>query len=105
MNWEKLKVFRKVAKAGSFLNASKQDNKSQSTFSRAVMDLEKDINKKLWKVEDDLRDCEQKSYFGEKFVELAREVYQLNDVRAIIKKQINQKYGSELIEEKSYKHN
>jgi hypothetical protein len=62
-----------------------------------------DINKKLWKVEDDLRDCEHKKYFGEKFVELAREVYQLNDVRAIIKKQINQKYGSELIEEKSYK--
>ena len=62
-----------------------------------------DINKKLWKVEDDLRDCEHKSYFGDKFVELAREVYQLNDVRAIIKKQINQKYGSELIEEKSYK--
>jgi hypothetical protein len=62
-----------------------------------------DINKKLWKVEDDLRDCERKSYFGEKFVELAREVYQLNDVRAIIKKQINQKYGSELMEEKSYK--
>lgn len=48
MNWEKLKVFRKVAKAGSFLNASKQDNKSQSTFSRAVMDLEKDINQKLF---------------------------------------------------------
>ena len=62
-----------------------------------------DINKKLWKVEDDIRDCEHKSYFGEKFVELAREVYQLNDVRAIIKKQINQKYGSELVEEKSYK--
>ena len=62
-----------------------------------------DINKKLWKVEDDLRDYEHKSDFGAKFVELAREVYQLNDVRAIIKKQINQKYGSELIEEKSYK--
>ena len=62
-----------------------------------------DINKKLWKVEDDLRDCEHKSYFGDKFVELAREVYQLNDVRAIIKKQISQKYSSELIEEKSYK--
>ena len=40
MNWEKLKVFKKVAKAGSFLTASKQDNKSQSTFSRAVMDLQ-----------------------------------------------------------------
>jgi hypothetical protein len=63
-----------------------------------------DINKKLWKVEDDLRECEQKGYFGVKFVELAREVYQLNDVRAIIKKQIHTKYGSELVEEKSYKH-
>jgi triacylglycerol esterase/lipase EstA (alpha/beta hydrolase family) len=62
-----------------------------------------DINKKLWKVEDDIRDCEYKNDFKEKFIELAREVYQLNDVRAIIKKQINQKYGSELIEEKSYK--
>ncbi|MEY3809690.1 MAG: hypothetical protein RL306_879 [Pseudomonadota bacterium] len=48
MNWEKLKVFKKVAKAGSFLAASKQDNKSQSTFSRAVMDLEKEINQKLF---------------------------------------------------------
>ena len=45
MNWEKLKVFNKVAKAGSFLTASKQDKKSQSTFSRAVMDLEKEIIK------------------------------------------------------------
>lgn len=48
MNWEKLKVLTKVAKAGSFLAASKKDNKSQSTFSRAVMDLEKEINKKLF---------------------------------------------------------
>ncbi|MSP06707.1 MAG: LysR family transcriptional regulator [Candidatus Fonsibacter sp.] len=48
MNWEKLKVYRKVAKAGSFLKASKQDNKSQSTFSRAVMDLEREINRKLF---------------------------------------------------------
>jgi len=61
------------------------------------------INKKLWQVEDDLRECERRKAFAEKFVELAREVYQLNDVRAIIKKQINTKYGSELVEEKSYK--
>lgn len=61
------------------------------------------INKKLWAVEDNLRELEHKKDFGEKFVELAREVYQLNDVRAIMKKQINIKYGSELIEEKSYK--
>jgi hypothetical protein len=61
------------------------------------------INKKLWKVEDELRECERMKSFTEKFIGLAREVYQLNDVRAIIKKQINTKYGSELVEEKSYK--
>ena len=61
------------------------------------------INKKLWQVEDDLRECERMKSFTEKFIGLAREVYQLNDVRAIIKKQINTKYGSELVEEKSYK--
>jgi uncharacterized protein (UPF0305 family) len=61
------------------------------------------INKKQWKVEDDLRECERMKSFTEKFIGLAREVYQLNDVRAIIKKQINTKYGSELVEEKSYK--
>jgi DNA-binding transcriptional LysR family regulator len=48
MNWEKLKIFKEVAKAGSFLTASKQDNKSQSTFSCAVMDLEREINQKLF---------------------------------------------------------
>jgi hypothetical protein len=61
------------------------------------------VNKKLWQVEDELRECERMKSFTEKFIGLAREVYQLNDVRAIIKKQINTKYGSELVEEKSYK--
>jgi hypothetical protein len=61
------------------------------------------INKKLWQVEDELRECERMKSFTEKFIGLAREVYQLYDVRAIIKKQINTKYGSELVEEKSYK--
>ncbi|MBM5786874.1 MAG: LysR family transcriptional regulator [Candidatus Fonsibacter sp.] len=48
MNWEKLKIFHKVAKAGSFLQASKQENRSQSTFSRAIIDLEKDIKHKIF---------------------------------------------------------
>lgn len=61
------------------------------------------INKKLWQVEDELRECERRKSFTEKFIELAREVYHFNDVRAIIKKQINHKYGSDLVEEKSYK--
>ena len=60
------------------------------------------VNQFLWKVEDLLRDFERSSSFGEEFVDLARSVYRLNDKRAHIKKEINIKYGSEFIEEKSY---
>ncbi len=60
------------------------------------------VNQSLWKVEDDLRICEKDRDFSLRFVELARSVYKLNDERASIKKEINMKYGSEFIEEKSY---
>ena len=60
------------------------------------------INKKLWSIEDDIRECESKKDFSDKFVQLARSVYETNDIRAIIKKQINVKYQSEFTEEKSY---
>ena len=60
------------------------------------------VNKKLWDVEDRLRDCERNKVFDNHFVQLARSVYLLNDKRARIKKEINMKYGSEFIEEKSY---
>lgn len=61
------------------------------------------INKKLWTVEDNLRDLERDKRFGDKFVQQARSVYILNDERARIKKDINIKYGSSFVEEKSYK--
>lgn len=61
-----------------------------------------EINKELWKVEDDLRDLERAKDFGKEFVILARNVYKLNDKRAHIKKEINMKHGSEFVEEKSY---
>jgi len=61
-----------------------------------------EINKELWKVEDDLRDLERAKDFGKEFVTLARNVYKLNDKRADIKKQINMKFGSDFVEEKSY---
>ena len=61
-----------------------------------------EINKELWKVEDDLRDLERVKDFGKEFVAFARNVYKLNDERARIKKEINMKYGSEFVEEKSY---
>ena len=60
------------------------------------------INEELWHIEDGKRDCERKKDFGEKFIELARNVYKKNDERASIKRKINEEYGSSIIEEKSY---
>ena len=62
----------------------------------------KEVNNKLWEIEDDIRIKERNQEFDKEFVELARSVYKENDKRASIKKEINQKYNSELIEEKSY---
>ena len=62
-----------------------------------------DVNKRLWKVEDEIRDKELKQEFDIVFIELARKVYRLNDERAKLKKYINQVLKSELVEEKSYK--
>jgi hypothetical protein len=63
----------------------------------------KDINQKLWVIEDDIRDCEYVKDFSDKFIQLARAVYVTNDERAKAKKDINLAFGSELVEEKSYK--
>lgn len=62
-----------------------------------------EINKKLWDIEDKIRDKEREKQFDEEFIELARSVYHTNDVRSKIKKDINIKYGSGFVEEKSYK--
>ena len=62
----------------------------------------KEVNKKLWEIEDNIRIKESNQEFDKKFIELARSVYKENDKRASIKKEINQKYNSELVEEKSY---
>ena len=61
------------------------------------------VNSRLWEVEDLLRILEKKNDFTEEFISLARSVYKLNDERAEIKKRINILYGSEFLEEKSYK--
>ena len=63
----------------------------------------KKVNKKLWEIEDNIRIKECKQEFDEEFIKLARSVYIENDKRASIKKEINQKYNSDLVEEKSYK--
>jgi len=60
------------------------------------------INNELWVIEDDIRDKERLKQFDDDFIKLARAVYHTNDVRAKIKKEINLKYGSLFVEEKSY---
>lgn len=62
----------------------------------------KDINEKIWDIEDGIRDKERAKEFDQEFIELARSVYFSNDKRAEIKRVINIKLGSDLIEEKSY---
>ena len=60
------------------------------------------INTHLWDVEDALRFLEAEQRFDQEFIALARSVYQLNDQRAALKRQINEACGSTLVEEKSY---
>ena len=61
-----------------------------------------DVNSTLWKIEDEIRDCEKNKKFDQKFIELARSVYITNDRRAEIKLEINNKFGSKIVEVKSY---
>ena len=61
------------------------------------------VNGQLWDIEDRIRDKEREQAFDQEFIELARAVYVTNDERAAIKRRINVKLGSSLVEEKSYK--
>ena len=62
----------------------------------------KEINTRLWKIEDDKRQCEKDKDFGEKFIKLSRDVHFLNDDRAKIKLEINNLTGSTIKEIKEY---
>jgi hypothetical protein len=60
------------------------------------------VNERLWVIEDQIRDKERDAQFDREFIELARAVYITNDERAALKKRINTRLGSTLVEEKSY---
>ena len=62
----------------------------------------KEVNLELWSIEDKIRICEKNKDFGNKFIELARNVYLNNDKRAKIKSKINEIYGSNIKEIKQY---
>jgi hypothetical protein len=61
------------------------------------------LNGALWEIEDAIRDMERQKDFGDRFVELARSVYRTNDRRAGVKQRINAAFGSQIVEEKSYR--
>ncbi len=62
----------------------------------------REINQKLWDIEDDIRAKEKKQEFDQEFIEIARAVYITNDERFAVKKKINEKFGSTVHEVKSY---
>lgn len=78
---------------------------SLNTFTdlKSEKELLFNINSKLWKIEDDIRVKEHKQEFDDEFIELARSVYVTNDERSKVKKDINIKTGSTVVEEKLYK--
>ncbi len=75
----------------------KSDDKLNSLFKNL-----KEINSKLWIIEDDKRLCEKNSDFGEKFIKLSRDIHFFNDNRATIKLEINNHTGSKIKEIKEY---
>ena len=84
------------------LNSAILDSQLEHALSHPLFVSLSEVNGKLWIVEDDLREQEASKTFGANFVELARSVYRLNDLRAEIKRELNIHFGSTLREEKSY---
>ena len=96
---EKLKF---ISNEHSILRDQLEKNvKSDDKLNRLFQDL-KEINGRLWVIEDDKRDCEKNKDFSEKFVKLSRDVHFLNDDRAKIKLEMNNHTGSSIKEIKEY---
>ena len=90
-----------VTKEYDFLQKTLKEYISEDKINKFIQQLI-NINSKLWKIEDDIRECERKKIFDQTFIDLARSVYFTNDERAKVKNDINKTFGSELVEVKSY---
>ncbi len=91
-----------VGKELELLRTTWQASPLAATDVSVEMTALKTINEELWEIEDDIRRHEAATDFGESFVRLARGVYHANDRRAALKRDLNLKCGSGLVEEKSY---
>ena len=81
--------------------SNKINLKDNETLKKYVQKLQ-DINEELWDIENNKRECEANKDFGEKFIQLSRDVHFKNDIRAQIKKEINLLTDSIIVEEKEY---
>ena len=84
------------------LNKTKNSNLNLTEDLKNLINKLKEINMKLWTIEDEKRTCEKNKDFGKNFIELARQVYFNNDKRAKIKSEINKILGSNIKEVKKY---
>ena len=95
---EKLKLIREELELlNETLNKNIKNNDIQNYLDSLI-----EINSRLWVIEDDIRDCERNKKFDQTFIDLARSVYFTNDKRSEVKLEINKKFGSKIIEVKSY---
>jgi 3-methyladenine DNA glycosylase/8-oxoguanine DNA glycosylase len=92
-----------ILKELSSLQETVNENIEKSKSLTKLYKKLKTVNLKLWKIEDDIRDCERKRNFKDKFIKLARAVYFTNDDRSRIKNKINRLTKSNISEVKSYK--
>ena len=90
---------RNVAKEHALLRATAAEVLDEVA---PLVDELKAVNERLWEIEDAIRGEEAESRFGPDFIHLARQVYRRNDERAAIKRRINERLESELVEEKGY---
>ena len=91
-----------VIKELELLTAARDEKIPMTAEVTALIAKLKRVNEGLWDIEDEIRDCERTGNFGERFIALARSVYQTNDRRAELKNRLNILTGSAIVEEKSY---
>ena len=91
-----------INKEHSILKDQLEKNVQSNSQLEKLFNSLKEINAKLWVIEDDKRQCEKDKDFGEKFIKLSRDVHFLNDDRAKIKLEINNLTGSKIKEIKEY---
>ena len=95
-------LFNKVKKEYGILTETKSKNIKYSKEIDVIYKELKQVNEKLWNIEDDIRLCEKNTDFKDKFIQLAREVYLNNDKRSVLKSKINKLLGSDIEEVKQY---